>query len=132
MGLRWTIYCDAEYLKRTFKRCFLLCFMYIKNKQLYILYHNLKREFHLKTTIKDRLCLYGPHFPILSQKFSCSVFVIPWIAACQASLSITNSQSLHKLMSIELVMPSNHVILCRPFSHLQFPASGSFQPVYRK
>ena len=48
MGLRWTIYCDAEYLKRTFKRCFLLCFMYIKNKQLYILYHNLKREFHLK------------------------------------------------------------------------------------
>ena len=114
MGLRWTIYCDAEYLKRTFKRCFLLCFMYIKNKQLYILYHNLKREFHLKTTIKDRLCLYGPHFPILSQKFSCSVFVIPWIAACQASLSITSSQSLPKLMSIELVMPSNHLILGLP------------------
>ena len=38
----------------------------------------------------------------------------PWTAACQASLSITNFQSLLKLMSIELVMPSNHLILCRP------------------
>ena len=38
----------------------------------------------------------------------------PWTAACQASLSITNSQSLPKLMSIESVMPSNHRILCRP------------------
>jgi len=38
----------------------------------------------------------------------------PWTAACQASLSITNSQSLLKLMSIELVMPSNHLILCCP------------------
>ena len=39
---------------------------------------------------------------------------IPWTAACQASLSITNSQSLLKLMSIELVTPSNHLILCHP------------------
>ena len=38
----------------------------------------------------------------------------PWTAACQASLSITNSRSLPKLMSIELVMPSNHLILCYP------------------
>ena len=38
----------------------------------------------------------------------------PWTAACQASLFITNSQSLFKLMSIESVMPSNHVILCQP------------------
>ena len=38
----------------------------------------------------------------------------PWTAACQASLSISNSQSLLKLMFIELVMPSNHLILCRP------------------
>ena len=41
-------------------------------------------------------------------------FVTPWTVARQASLSITNSQSLLKLMSIELVMPSNHLILCRP------------------
>ena len=42
------------------------------------------------------------------------LFVTPWIVACQASLSITNSQSLFKLMSIELVMSSNHLILCHP------------------
>ena len=40
--------------------------------------------------------------------------VTPWITACQASLSITNSQSLLKLMPIESVMPSSHLILCRP------------------
>ena len=42
------------------------------------------------------------------------LFMTPWIAAHQASLSITNSQSLLKLMSIESVMPSNHLILCCP------------------
>ena len=42
------------------------------------------------------------------------LFVTPWIAARQASLSITNSQSLLKLLSIESVMPSTHLILCRP------------------
>ena len=42
------------------------------------------------------------------------LFATPWIAACQASLSITNSWSLLKLMSIELVMPSSHLILCHP------------------
>ena len=55
-------------------------------------------------------------------------FVTQWTALCQASLSINNSWSLPKLMSVELVMPSNHLILCHPFSsRLQsFPASGSF------
>ena len=42
------------------------------------------------------------------------LFVTPWIAACQASLSITNSRSPPKPMSIELVMPSDHLILCHP------------------
>ena len=42
------------------------------------------------------------------------LYVTPWTAACQASLSITSSQSLLKLMSIESLMPSNHLILCRP------------------
>ena len=42
------------------------------------------------------------------------LFVTPWTAECQASLSITNSHSSPKLMSIESVMPSNHLILCRP------------------
>ena len=42
------------------------------------------------------------------------LFTTPWTAACQASLSITNSRSLLKLMSIESVIPSNHLILCHP------------------
>ena len=42
------------------------------------------------------------------------LFATPWTAACQASLSITNSRSLLKLMSIKLVMPSSCLILCRP------------------
>ena len=55
------------------------------------------------------------------QSLSCvQLFVTPWTAALQASLSITNSQSLLKLMSIESVMPSNHVILCHP--HLLPPS----------
>ena len=49
------------------------------------------------------------------QLLSCvRLFVTPWIAACQASLSITNSRSLLKLMPIELVMPSSQLILCCP------------------
>ena len=49
------------------------------------------------------------------QSLSCVwLFAIPWIEACQASLSITNSQSLQKLMPIESVMPSSHLILCCP------------------
>ena len=50
-------------------------------------------------------------------QFSLSVVpdsMTPWTTACQASLSITNSQSLLKLMCIESVMPSNHLLLCRP------------------
>ena len=46
--------------------------------------------------------------------FSHSVFATPWTAACRASLSFTLSQSLLKLMSIELMMLSNYVILCHP------------------
>ena len=69
--------------------------------------------------------------PFISVQFSRSVVsnsATPWTAARQASLSITNSQSSPKPMSIESVMPSNHLILCRPFSSCpqSFPASGSF------
>ena len=45
---------------------------------------------------------------------SCPTLATPWIPACQASLSITNSQSSPKLMSIESMMRSSHLILCRP------------------
>ena len=66
------------------------------------------------------LCLYvSPAHPSLQfssvQSLShVKLFAIPWTAACQASLSITNSWSLLTLMSIESVMPSNHLILCHP------------------
>ena len=48
----------------------------------------------------------------------CLLFATPWTAARQASLSITNYKSLLKLMYIESVMPSNHLILCRPLLFL--------------
>ena len=72
------------------------------------------------------------------------LFATPWTEACQSSLSFTISWSLHKLMSIELVMPSNHLILCHPFLllpsifpsirvfcnesalHIRWPKYGSF------
>jgi len=56
------------------------------------------------------------------------LFATPWTAACQASLSVTNSQSSPKLMSVELVMPSNHLILCRPLLllHSIFPSTRVF------
>ena len=63
------------------------------------------------------------------QSLSCVLlFVTPWTAAHQASLSITNSWSLPKSMSIELVMPSNHLILCRPLLLLSsiFPSIRVF------
>ena len=56
------------------------------------------------------------------------LFATPWTAVRQASLSTTNTRSLLKLMSIESVMPSNHLILCHPLLLLPslFPSTGSF------
>ena len=81
--------------------------------------------------------LYRAHHFLIARMFISSVqslsciqlFAAPWAAAHQTSLSITNSQSLPKPMSIESVMPPNHLILCHPFSSClqSFPASGSFQ-----
>ena len=60
-------------------------------------------------------------FKVVSVQFNHSVVyysATPWIAALQASLSITNSQSSPKPMSIESVMPSKHLILCHPLLHI--------------
>ena len=87
------------------------------------------------------MCLGSVQFSSVAQ--SCPTLWDPWTAACQASLSITNSWSLLKFMSIKLVMPSNHLILCcslflpsifpsiRVFSdesvlHIRWPKHGSF------
>ena len=82
----------------------------------------------IKTTVR----YYLIPVKISSVQFSYSVvsdFVTPMTAAHQASLYITNSQSLPKLISIESLMPSNHLILCCPLSFClkSFSASGSFQ-----
>ena len=59
---------------------------------------------------------------------SVQLFVTPWTAACRASMSITNSWSLLRLMSIKSVMSSNHLILCLPLLLLPsiFPSTGVF------
>ena len=62
----------------------------------------------------DIVALHSLRFSSLQSLSRVWLFVTPWTAACQASLTITNSRSLPKLMSIESVMPSNHLILCRP------------------
>ena len=86
---------------------------------------------HISASTNQILYTFGVFLKINSvQSLSCvRLFATLWTAACQASLSITNSQSLLKLMSIESVMPLNHISSSVvPFSCLQsFPASGSFQ-----
>ena len=57
---------------------------------------------------------FVPQFSSVQSLSRVWLFATPWAAACQSSLSIINSQSLPKLMSIESVMPSNHLILCCP------------------
>ena len=66
-----------------------------------------------------KTCVPTTQFSSVQSLCHFRLFATPWTAAFQASLSITNSQNLLKLMSIEFVMPPNHLILCRsllPFS----------------
>ena len=74
------------------------------------------RKFLLKTYHSDwhRQTTQSVQFSSVQSLSHVWLFVTPWTAARQASLSITNSQSPPKLMSIESVMPSNHFILCHP------------------
>ena len=78
------------------------------------------------------ICKWKASFKIMSNAVQSLsrvwLLMTPWTAAHQASLSITNSWSLVKLMSIKLVMPSNHLILCRPLLLLPsvFPSIGVF------
>ena len=83
------------------------------------------------TIVITSLCICMSHTPSVSSFQPLShvwLFATPWTAARQASLSITNFLGLLKLMSIASVMPSSHLILCRPLLLLPsiFPASGSF------
>jgi len=75
---------------------------------------NMKRKKNVKKTPENIEVWVPLQFSSVQSLSHVSLFATPWIAACQASLSITNSQSLPKSMSIESMMPSNHLILCRP------------------
>ena len=87
------------------------------------------RAASLCANLSSHLLKTGAFFSIVAQSPShVRLFATPWTAACQASLSFTVSQSLPKFMSTESVMPSDHLILCLPFSSCPqpFPASESF------
>ena len=107
----------------------LLNFAVATRKQLQTIYKQMSMAELQNTLLLAKLVKLGFH------KFSLSVssvqslsrvqlFATPWTAARQVFLSITNSRSSLKLMSIESMMPSNHLILCRPLQSC--PASGSF------
>ena len=68
----------------------------------------------IKTSLNKRNLRESSLVHIVESLSHVQLFATPWTAPCQASLSITNSWSLLKLMSIESVMPSNHLILCHP------------------
>ena len=86
----------------------------VQKHQFFDAQPSLWSNFHIHTSVQLLSCV--------------RFFATPWIAACQASLSITNSRSSLRLMSIESVMPSSHLILCVPFSSCpqSLPASESF------
>ena len=69
---------------------------------------------YLPKAIHPNTILLGIQFSSVQSLSHVRLYATPWTAACQASLSTTNSWSLLKLMSIESMMPSNHLILCRP------------------
>ena len=81
-------------------------------------------EFIFLIKAKFRIGWFGIQFSSVHSLSHVQLFATPWTAACQASLSIASSQSLPKLISIESVMPSSHLILCRPLLLLpQIPHS---------
>ena len=96
-----------------------------KNEEIYLQVYAKLVNIHMETVNyippTKTLCLSWTRVICITlvissvQSLSCvQLFAIPWIAACQASLSITNPQSSLKLMCIELVMSPSHLILCRP------------------
>ena len=111
-------------------------FLVQQNNHTIFLLYKISVESYIKPIlcyIWNSICSRGNFFIywVSSVQFIHSVmsdFATPWTTAHQASLSITNSRSLLKLMSIESVMPSNHLILYHPLLLLpqSLPASGSF------
>ena len=74
----------------------------------------LQKEIQLKGAGELPVGIFLYQFSSVQSLSGVRLFVTPWTEGCQAPLSITNSPSLLKLMSIEWVIPSKHLILCRP------------------
>ena len=111
-----------------------LIHMHVSDSSSHTRASNVSYTSYLTESVKDRgifegyegfLMVYFSSVQLLSH---IQLFVTPWTAARQASLSITNSWSLLRLMSIELVIPSNHLILCCPLLLLPsiFPSISVF------
>ena len=81
---------------------------------VYVLYTLKKSWWYISHWEWDSCALWRDQFSWIQSISRVRLFVTPWITARQASLSITNTPSLLKLVSIESVMPSSHLILCRP------------------
>ena len=97
--------------------CTLCSFLVFFFDLLNLLLYQLLYSFLVATLEKSNFRVYSNlYFAFSSVQLLSRVqlFATPWTGACQASLSITNSWILLKLMSVESVMPSNHLILCRP------------------
>ena len=111
-----------------------ICSMYVKNTYIYKCMY-IQTHTCIGNNKQKKLDLSKLHFEwmklliqLVQSLSHVQLFATPWTAACQASLSITNSQSLLKLMSIQSVMPSNHLILCHPLPFLPsiFPSIRVF------
>ena len=94
----------TEFLYRSFPDCISLLYFFENTTSLYVHFNIYFDKFSAKISSISSVQSLSP----------VQLFATPWTAACQAFLSITNSRSLLKLMSIESVMPSNYLILCRP------------------
>ena len=107
------IKCFPSFIGGTASGCSLIRHLIIKHLGLYFMLDI--ATFQRYKLIEDSLLLQGiQSYNQFSRSVMSDSLPTPWTAAIQASLSITNTQSLLKLISIELVMPSNHLILCRP------------------
>ena len=99
-----------------------------KKGSIKIFINNTEKIHTSKPSLKAMLSFQKKEKQLVSSVSQSCLFATPWTAAHQASLCITSSQSLLKLMSIESVMPSNHLILCHPLLLLPsiFPSTKVF------
>ena len=105
---KWRLHIQILFY-RVFKN-FLICIQYYRVVSFYSYYKILAVLLGLHITSMYFICCF-----VVVQSLSCvQLFATPWTAACQASLSFTISLSLLKLMPIDSMMPSNHLILCHP------------------